>query len=62
VGSAALAGLLAKGYIGKKPVTEVVEVSKVEIAEVLVASRDLPCDRLRGRRLANGRRVTSPSR
>jgi len=50
VGSAALAGLLAKGYIGKKAVTEVVEVNKVEMAEVLVASRDLQM----GDRLAEG--------
>lgn len=50
VGSAALAGLLAKGYIGKKPVTEVVEINKVEMAEVLVASRDLQM----GDRLAEG--------
>ncbi len=50
VGSAALAGLLAKGYIGKKPTTEVVEINKVAMAEVLVASRDLQM----GERLAEG--------
>jgi pilus assembly protein CpaB len=41
VGSAALAGVLAKGMIGKKPTTEVVEVNKVPMAQVLVAAKDL---------------------
>lgn len=41
VGSAALAGVLAKGLIGRKPATEVVEVNKVPMVEVLVAARDL---------------------
>ena len=41
VGSAALAGVLAKGLIGRKPTTEVVEVNKVPMVDVLVAARDL---------------------
>jgi pilus assembly protein CpaB len=41
IGSAALAGVLAKGMLGKKTVKEVVEVNKVPMAQVLVASRDL---------------------
>ncbi len=41
VGSAALAGVLAKGLIGRKPTTEVVEVNKVPMVQVLVAARDL---------------------
>lgn len=41
VGSAALAGVLAKGVIGKKSVKEVVEVNKVPMVQVLVASKDL---------------------
>src|SRR5688572_3988601 len=50
VGSAVLAGLLAKGYLGRKPVTEVVEINKVEMTDVLVASRDMQM----GERLAEG--------
>jgi pilus assembly protein CpaB len=41
LGSAALAGILAKGVIGKKGATEIVEVNKVPMAQVLVASKDL---------------------
>ncbi len=41
VGSAALAGVLAKGLIGRKPTTEVVEVNKVPMVQVLIAARDL---------------------
>ncbi len=41
VGSAALAGVLAKGMVGKKAVKEVVEVNKVPMVQVLVASKDL---------------------
>jgi pilus assembly protein CpaB len=50
VGSAVLAGLLAKGYIGKKPTTEVVEINKVDMVDVLIASRDLKM----GERLTEG--------
>jgi pilus assembly protein CpaB len=41
VGSAALAGVLAKGLIGRKPEKETVEINKVPMVEVLVAARDL---------------------
>jgi pilus assembly protein CpaB len=41
VGSAALAGILAKGMLGKEAVKEVVEVNKVPMVEVLVATKDL---------------------
>ena len=41
VGSAAVAGILAKNVLGKKSVREVVEVNKVPMIEVLVASKDL---------------------
>ncbi|MGQ0486062.1 MAG: Flp pilus assembly protein CpaB [Hyphomicrobiales bacterium] len=50
VGSAVLAGLLAKGYIGRKAPTEVVEINKVVMSDVLVASRDMQM----GERLADG--------
>jgi pilus assembly protein CpaB len=41
VGSAVLAGLLAKGMIGRKPDTELVEVNKVPMVDVLVAAKDM---------------------
>ncbi|MFO0993549.1 MAG: Flp pilus assembly protein CpaB [Hyphomicrobiales bacterium] len=41
VGSAILAAYLAKGFIGKKPQTEVVEVNTVATVPVLVAKRDV---------------------
>lgn len=41
LGSAAFAGILAKGVIGKKQPKEVVEVNKVPMTEILVASKDL---------------------
>lgn len=41
IGAAGLAALMAKGFIGKKPATEVVEVNKVPMVEVLVAAKDL---------------------
>lgn len=41
LGSAAFAGILAKGVIGKKPTKEVVEVNKVPMVDILVASKDL---------------------
>ena len=41
VGSAALAGIMAKGMLGKKAIKEVVEVNKVPMVQVLVASKDL---------------------
>jgi pilus assembly protein CpaB len=50
VGSAVLAGVLAKGFIGQKPDAEVVEINKVPMTEILVASRDLQM----GERLVDG--------
>lgn len=41
IGAAGLAALMAKGLIGKKPATEVVEVNKVPMVEVLVAAKDM---------------------
>ncbi|MBL8905373.1 MAG: Flp pilus assembly protein CpaB [Rhizobiales bacterium] len=41
IGSAILAAYLAKGFIGKKPRTEVVEVNTVATVPVLVAKRDV---------------------
>jgi pilus assembly protein CpaB len=41
IGSAALAGVLAKGVIGKKSAKEVVEINKVPMVQVLVAAKDL---------------------
>ncbi len=50
VGSAVLAGILAKGFIGKKPDAEVVEINKVKMTQILVAQRDLQM----GERLVEG--------
>ena len=41
VGSAVLAGVLAKGMLGKKGTTEVVEVNKVPMVDILVAAKDM---------------------
>jgi len=41
IGSAVLAAYLAKGFIGKKPRTEVVEVNTVATVPILVAKRDV---------------------
>ncbi|MCB1377279.1 MAG: Flp pilus assembly protein CpaB [Alphaproteobacteria bacterium] len=41
IGSAAFAGILAKGMVNKKPSKEVVEVNKVPMASVLIAAKDL---------------------
>ncbi len=41
VGSAVVAGLLAKGFIGAKPATEVVEINKFKTVDVLVATKDI---------------------
>jgi pilus assembly protein CpaB len=41
IGSAGLAAVLAKGFIGKKPQTEIVEVNKVPMISVLVAAKDM---------------------
>ena len=50
IGSAIVAGLLAKGVIGKKPEEKVVEVQVIKTTEVLVAAKDL----LMGDKLALG--------
>ncbi|MBI2718020.1 MAG: Flp pilus assembly protein CpaB [Rhizobiales bacterium] len=49
LGSMVLAGLLAKSFLGRKPQTEVVEVNKVQMAQVLVAAKDMAM----GERLAD---------
>lgn len=41
LGSAALAVVLANGMLGKKGATEIVEINKVPMVQVLVASKDL---------------------
>ncbi|MFN0190943.1 MAG: Flp pilus assembly protein CpaB [Aestuariivirga sp.] len=48
VGSAVLAGFMAKNMMGKKAMTEVVEINKVETLDVLIASKDV----LMGEKLA----------
>jgi pilus assembly protein CpaB len=50
VGSAVLAGFMAKNMMGKKAKTEVVEINKVETLDVLIASKDV----LMGEKLAGG--------
>ena len=40
-GSAVMAGLLAKGFIGQKPDKEIVEINKVKTVDVLTASKDI---------------------
>ena len=40
-GSAVLAGLMARGMLGGKPETEVVEINKVPMAEILIAAKDM---------------------
>ncbi len=41
VGSAVVAGLLAKGFIGAKPEKEVVEINKIKTIDVLTAAKDI---------------------
>lgn len=41
IGAAVLAAFLAKGFLGEKPKTQVVEVNKAETTEVLVVSKDI---------------------
>jgi pilus assembly protein CpaB len=41
IGAAVLAAVLAKGFVGSKPKTQVVEVNKAETVEVLVAANDV---------------------
>ena len=40
-GSAIMAGLLAKGFIGQKPDKEIVEINKVKTVDVLTAAKDI---------------------
>lgn len=40
-GSAIMAGLLAKGFIGQKPEKEIVEINKVKTVDVLTALKDI---------------------
>ena len=41
LGSAAVAGILAKGVVNRRPGTEIVEVNKVPMVDILIASKDL---------------------
>ena len=41
IGAAVLAAVMAKGFIGRKPDTQVVEVNKVPMVDILVAAKDL---------------------
>lgn len=41
LGSAAFAGILAKGVVNRRPGTEIVEVNKVPMVDILIASKDL---------------------
>jgi pilus assembly protein CpaB len=56
LGSAIMAGLLAKGFIGQKPDKEVVEINKVKTVDVLTASKDI----LMGERFVDGSTVWKP--
>jgi pilus assembly protein CpaB len=53
VGSAVMAGLLAKGFIGIKPEKEVVEINKVKTVDVLTAAKDV----LMGEKFVDGSTV-----
>jgi pilus assembly protein CpaB len=53
VGSAVMAGLLAKGFIGVKPEAEVVEINKVKTVDVLTAAKDV----LMGEKFVDGSTV-----
>lgn len=48
--SGLLAGILAKGLLGKKTKTEVVEINKVPMADVLIATKDMAM----GEKLSDG--------
>ena len=53
LGSAVLAGLLAKGFIGAKPEAEIVEINKVKTVDVLTAAKDV----LMGEKFVDGSTV-----
>ena len=55
-GAAIVAGLLAKGLIGKKPDKEIVEINKVKTVDVLMASKDINM----GERLVDGSTAWKP--
>jgi pilus assembly protein CpaB len=55
-GSAIMAGLLAKGFIGQKPDKEIVEITKVKSVDVLTASKDINM----GERLVDGSATWKP--
>lgn len=50
IGSAVMAAYLAKGFVGKRPDKEVVEINKIATIDVLVASKEIPM----GQKLAGG--------
>jgi pilus assembly protein CpaB len=50
IGSAVMAAYLAKGFLGKKPDKEVVEINKIATVDVLVASKEIQM----GQKLAGG--------
>ncbi len=56
IGSAVLAGLLAKGFIGQKPDKEIAEIRKVKTVDVLTASKDI----LMGERFVDGSTAWKP--
>jgi pilus assembly protein CpaB len=56
IGSAVMAGLLAKGFIGQKPDKEIVEITKVKSVDVLTASKDINM----GERLVDGSATWKP--
>jgi pilus assembly protein CpaB len=55
-GSAIMAGLLAKGFIGQKPDKEIVEINKVKTTDVLTASKDIDM----GERFVDGSTAWKP--
>ena len=55
-GSAIMAGLLAKGFIGQKPDKEIVEINKVKTVDVLTAAKDIQM----GERFVDGSTAWKP--
>ncbi len=56
VGAAALAGILAKGFLGQPAETEVVEINKVSTVDVLIAAKDMQM----GERMGEGSLTWKP--
>ena len=53
IGSAVIAAFLARGFIGQKPETQIVQVKQVESNAILIASKDIRMgDRLKSTNLA----------